>query len=258
MSTIAFVGCVKAKRPGVHPAGDKYTSDLFITSRAYAERHADRWYILSAKHGLLAPDAPIDDYDETLKDMNAQARRSWAERVAAQIQSAEVLRPGDRVLWLAGRDYKDHVEALLPLVEHLDPMRGLGIGSRLGWLTRANAGSPVAPTAPPAPPPPTIATAPHRITRPTMTITPRSESFRGSKYDPLREYLAARRDARVTLSFSEIESILGAALPRSAYDHRAWWGNDAHAHADAWRVAGYRVADVKQSRASGSVTFERS
>ena len=53
-----------------------------------------------------------------------------------QIQAANLLRPGDRVLWLAGRDYKDHVEALLPQIEHLDPMRGLGIGSRLGWLTR--------------------------------------------------------------------------------------------------------------------------
>lgn len=64
----------------------------------------------------------------------------------------------------------------------------------------------------------------------------------------------------MTLSFDEIERIIGAELPESAMRYQAWWANQSgasHSHAAAWQAAGYRVTSVTLSRTSGMVTFER-
>jgi len=76
---------------------------------------------------------------------------------------------------------------------------------------------------------------------------------RRDKYAPLREYLEykAAHSRRVTLSFHEIEDILGQPLPRSAYDYQAWWANTRggpHVHARAWMESGYRVDSVNLGR----------
>ena len=52
---VALVSCVKSRRPEPAPARDLHTSPLFRAMRRYAESHADAWYILSAKHGLVEP-----------------------------------------------------------------------------------------------------------------------------------------------------------------------------------------------------------
>lgn len=49
-------------------ARELYCSPLIRMERVYAERHRDRWFILSAKCGLVAPERVIEPYDETLKD----------------------------------------------------------------------------------------------------------------------------------------------------------------------------------------------
>lgn len=53
--TVGLVGCTsqKLKRPA--PARELYVSSLFKKASAFAERSCDRWYVLSAKHGLLHP-----------------------------------------------------------------------------------------------------------------------------------------------------------------------------------------------------------
>lgn len=76
-----------------------------------------------------------------------------------------------------------------------------------------------------------------------------------SKYEPLPQFLAASHISRRRLSFTEIERILGFKLPKSAYEHEAWWSNNAtgHSHARAWLDAGWRTQDV--SLAERKVTF---
>jgi hypothetical protein len=66
------------------------------------------------------------------------------------------------------------------------------------------------------------------------------------KYDPLRLYLRQQTQNRVPMTFQQIESVIGGALPASARKHRPWWANDArgHAHADAWLGEGYRTEEV--------------
>ena len=69
MATLAIVQCGASKiwkqepRAGFVPAKDAYVSGYFQKNRAYAERFADRWLILSAKYGFWDPDGPIENYN---------------------------------------------------------------------------------------------------------------------------------------------------------------------------------------------------
>ena len=77
------------------------------------------------------------------------------------------------------------------------------------------------------------------------------------KYDPLADYLAALTVDEVTLTFAEIEAIIGAPLPPSAR-LRTWWANTAgSAQARAWRSAGWRMARRQLHSATPAVTFVR-
>jgi cytoplasmic iron level regulating protein YaaA (DUF328/UPF0246 family) len=103
---IALVSCVKQKQSRPAPARELYTSDLFCKMRAFAERHADHWYILSARYGLVHPDSVIAPYEQTLKGMGAAARRAWAEDVFRQLDAEGVLSKKVSFLWLAGSAYQ--------------------------------------------------------------------------------------------------------------------------------------------------------
>ena len=76
-------------------------------------------------------------------------------------------------------------------------------------------------------------------------------------YGPLRDFLSARGDRPVSLSFGEIEEIIGRPLPSSASGavSRQWWANaPSHSQARAW-LSGGRKAKLNLS--TRSVTFSR-
>ena len=75
---LILVGCVKSKHHRDSLARDIYTSTLWQHRRAYGELHGCPWYILSAKHGLLAPGTCIEPYDLSLADLSAAERREWS------------------------------------------------------------------------------------------------------------------------------------------------------------------------------------
>jgi hypothetical protein len=81
------------------------------------------------------------------------------------------------------------------------------------------------------------------------------------KYYPLERHLSARAtNNEISLSFKEIEGIIGAPLPDSAFKYPAWWANqlsEGHTQKDAWMNAGFRVKEVDQRREGGSVVFQR-
>ena len=61
-----------------------------------------------------------------------------------------------------------------------------------------------------------------------------------AKYDPLELYLSAQPEDGCTLTFAQIEEIIGAPLPPSARRHKSWWGNDnTHVQAQTWMDAGW-------------------
>ena len=46
-----------------------------------------------------------------------------------------------------------------------------------------------------------------------------------SRYDPLYRHLSTQTGHIVTMTFAEIENVLGFDLPPSARKYAAWWGN---------------------------------
>lgn len=134
MSRIGFVSCVSKKLPHAAPAEELYTSPLFKKASAYVRAHCDRWFILSAKHGLLLPSTVIEPYDVTLNKMPAADRRQWAERVLPDIYAN--CDKGDTLIFLAGQKYRQYlIPALQEKVYKKEvPMYGLSIGKQLQWL----------------------------------------------------------------------------------------------------------------------------
>jgi hypothetical protein len=133
---IELVSCVKTKQDQPAPPKALYTSSYFEKMRAYAEQYHDEWWILSAKHGLLAPDGlPIDPYDETLSGAPVAKKREWAEQVAAQLAEEGLLSADVTLVIHAGQDYYGE---LLPHMEDSGvtveiPTEGLGIGETEAW-----------------------------------------------------------------------------------------------------------------------------
>ena len=131
---IALVACVGTKNTVPSPARELYTSAWFRKASSYAQQVAARWFILSAKYGLVLPDQVIAPYDETLNCMRAAQRRAWAKRVLQALRHE--VHAGDDIIILAGQRYREH------LIDPLEsrgcnveiPMRGLRIGEQLRWL----------------------------------------------------------------------------------------------------------------------------
>jgi hypothetical protein len=85
---IGLVGCVKGKPGRPAAAQDLYTSPLFLGRRAFVERSCDRWFILSAKYGLVEPSTTLEPYDETLANAPVARRRAWSVQVLAALDRA--------------------------------------------------------------------------------------------------------------------------------------------------------------------------
>ncbi|MGA7055586.1 MAG: DUF6884 domain-containing protein [Mycobacterium sp.] len=120
------------KSKGTRPAAakDLYTSALFRKERAYAERTGVPWFILSAEHGLVAPDEWLAPYERYLAHTTASYRSAWAAWVAARLDL--LARPlSDKAVEIhAGSTYLD---ALRPHLERLgakvvDPLHSLTMG----------------------------------------------------------------------------------------------------------------------------------
>ncbi len=136
MACVGLISCVSRKQDKAIEAKDLYVSALFNKSRKYVEQHCDRWYVLSAKYGLVDPNQVVEPYEETLNTKPQKERQRWAENVWNDLREKIDVR--DKVLILAGARYREH---LLPkIVEYgcsVDvPMEGKSIGKQLQWLSR--------------------------------------------------------------------------------------------------------------------------
>jgi hypothetical protein len=75
------------------------------------------------------------------------------------------------------------------------------------------------------------------------------------RYTPLENYLRGLPESQreMTLGFAQIESILKAKLPSSAYEDQRWWLKETeanHVSARSWTKAGWKVdsLDVNKKR----------
>ncbi len=133
--TLIIVPCGVAKvwdrnqERGPTPAKDAYTGAPFIVNRAYADRRADRWVVLSAKYGFINPDFMIPGpYNVTFKSPSAEVVTISTLQTQARQQG---LYDYARIIGLGGKEYR----AILTKVFHgrsLEfPFAGLPIGKAM-------------------------------------------------------------------------------------------------------------------------------
>jgi len=123
MTDITLIQCTNSKRDSIAMAKNLYDeSDYFKRMRAWAEARGDPWFILSAKHGLVAPQEPIEPYDER------GLSKSQAVEIALLVQGLGF----DTVHITAGTDYTKHLvpEFERDGVDVINHFAGLGIGER--------------------------------------------------------------------------------------------------------------------------------
>jgi hypothetical protein len=132
---LLLVTCVKEKAPTPRAAKDLYTSALFRKERAYAERSGLPWYILSAEHGLVAPEEWMAPYERYLPDTPLAYREAWGRWVVARLALLEGDVRGRRIEIHASEEYvgwlRPHLISSGAVVH--EPLKGLVQGQRLAW-----------------------------------------------------------------------------------------------------------------------------
>ena len=149
---------MKGKRRSAAPAGDLYTSSLFVGRRRFVLGSCDRWFILSALHGLLDPEQTIEPYDRSLLDVGSGERRAWAKEVLAAIDATLGDVAGVVFELHAGAAYRDFglVDGLRARgAEVVNPTAGLSQGGQLAFYA---GNSELRDPRPLAPPPADVAT----------------------------------------------------------------------------------------------------
>lgn len=138
---IAVVSCTGPTRPQSARARDLFVSPLFQELCAFADREADRWFLLDAEHGLLDPETVIAPTTKSIGRKESAARREWARRVIQQL--VPVLDGVEQVLVLANARSREYLLDFLGengrQVEV--PMDGLSLGEQLQWLRKQNGGA---------------------------------------------------------------------------------------------------------------------
>lgn len=132
---LVLVSCVSQKLAQPAPAQLLYRSEWFLKVRKVVESQKADWLILSALHGVVAPDAEIAPYEKTLNTVGVIERRAWAENALRQLDPHLIGRR--RIVIFAGQRYREFlVPALRGDGYEVDvPMENLRIGEQLSWLT---------------------------------------------------------------------------------------------------------------------------
>lgn len=133
---IGLVGCVKTKGPTRAPAADLYRSALFRGRRQAVESTCDRWFVLSAKHGLVDPTRRLEPYDVTLTTASVADRRKWSRQVIRQLEQSLGPLGGCTFEVHAGAAYTDWglVEGLRAEgARVVRPAQGLSLGDQLAF-----------------------------------------------------------------------------------------------------------------------------
>lgn len=132
---IAVVGCGERKLAHAAPAGQLYTGSYFrACSLTAAAISPGRWYILSARHGLIAPSKVIEPYEQTMWQPGAVT----AEEVRRQAAALGLLE--ELVVALCGKRYADVLEEVWrPTNYVMRPLANVGIGKQRHVLAQLRA-----------------------------------------------------------------------------------------------------------------------
>lgn len=136
---VAIVACAQEKAAVEKaPAKDLYASSTFRMAAAAATKLGNgAWAILSAKHGLIAPETEVETYECALPKAPAVYRKAWAAAVAEQIEAA-VRGVRTKFVVLCGSAYRAAFEAVQVFgssaVQWECPVAGFEIGEMRGFF----------------------------------------------------------------------------------------------------------------------------
>ena len=229
---IGLVGCVKSKWIHPAPAQDLYISTLFKGRRRFVEQSCDRWFVLSAKHGLVGPLEVIEPYDVALTQKSNSYRVDWSRKVVEQIKE----QLGDVTGFIfeihAGAAYREFglVEGLIDIGATVEVPTG---DYRFGELLAFYSSEGRSPN------------EKYAISRNSLSL-PRTVQRGRKGYEAIGEYLDSLDSDAVILTFDEIEDLLAGPLPRSASTYAVWWANSAtNPQSRGWVPFGWRVHRIK-------------
>lgn len=143
---ITLIGCGATKGESKSSAADMYQSGYYHMNKTYAENSGNPWGILSAKHGFLDPEEWIEPYEHRLKKSEVS---EWAEDTVYRLlehldETLEMdTESGLEIEILAGSTYANALQNEIEKqnlgdfgITVTQPMKGMGIGKRQGWLKR--------------------------------------------------------------------------------------------------------------------------
>lgn len=87
----------------------------------------------------------------------------------------------------------------------------------------------------------------------SRTKSPRNATFQGL-YAPLIAYLAQAETEIVTLTFAQIEALIGVSLSLTAQSNSSFWASRLQQPGLAWRAIGW---EARLDRGRDSVTWRR-
>lgn len=138
MSSICLVSDSKSQRHMKSLAENLFSSALFQKSKAYATTKCTRWYILSARYGLIEPNQLIEPYGMMFDDLPGEQKFKWGQQVLASILQQRIV-TYDVIVLLAGASYQAYLLPVLQARRYTveTPLKGLSAVDQLAWLERA-------------------------------------------------------------------------------------------------------------------------
>ena len=125
--TICVIACSKSKRNYACPARLLYIGTAFKQSVKFAESKGLKWFVLSAKYGIVQPETIIAPYEQTLQALSREQRDVWITKVRKQLTESY---PRTNFIILAGGMYKDPFKGMAIT----EPLKGLSQGKRIQRL----------------------------------------------------------------------------------------------------------------------------
>lgn len=229
---VGLVGCVKSKGFFNAPARDLYISTLFKGRRRYVESSCDRWFVLSAKHGLVDPQEIIEPYDVALSQQTVMYQARWSDQVLRQLQEQLGDVSGMTFEIHAGAAYRNSgvAQGLRDLGATVEiPTGDLRFGELLAFYSSG--------------------TLPSKERFGPASLKSHSHKRRGrphSNYDAIGAFLESSKLDEMSMTFAQIEILIGRPLPMSALKYGVWWANSAtNPQSQGWVSLGWKVRRIK-------------
>ncbi len=136
---LAIISCSKSKLAGPQRVRELYTGDTFKLAVKAAEVLAERWVVISARHGVLHPEDIIESYDESVMTKSRRQREQWGQHVSRQLKLCMPTLQGSQVLSFVSALYQEFLDLSGVGASFFCPLQGLAIGlqkKRLKELAR--------------------------------------------------------------------------------------------------------------------------